>query len=97
VARQHLEECEEALSRISHELIDGFIGRGEVELRSEFADPLALFTICKLAGFPAEDRPIYMSWNRIGTGHGRRYLTRRVPAGPPPNVTACRTPLPRGR
>jgi cytochrome P450 len=75
VARQRLEDCEEVLSRIAHELIDGFIARGEVELRGEFADPLALFTICELAGFAPEDRPIYMSWNRIGTGHGRRYLT----------------------
>ena len=74
-ARERLEDCESVLRRTAHELIDGFVDHGEVELRSEFADPLALFTICELAGFPKEDRDIFLSWNRIGTGHGRRYLT----------------------
>jgi cytochrome P450 len=75
VAKDRLQDCEDVLRRIAHELIDGFAERGAVELRTEFADPLALFTICELAGFPPEDRDIFLSWNRIGTGHGRRYLT----------------------
>jgi cytochrome P450 len=75
VAKDRLQRCEGVLRRIAHELIDGFLARGSAELRTEFADPLALFTICELAGFPPEDRDVYMSWNRIGTGHGRRYLS----------------------
>ena len=72
---RYIHAAEETLRRIANELIDGFIGRGEVDLRSEFADPLAVRTICELAGFPPEDRHIYLGWNRIGTGHGARYLT----------------------
>ncbi|MBA2933030.1 cytochrome P450 [Sphingomonas sp. CGMCC 1.13654] len=72
---RYVRNCEETLERIANELIDVFIDRGEVELRKEFADPLALLTICELAGFPPEDRATFLSWNRIGTGHGRRFLT----------------------
>ncbi|MDB5423904.1 MAG: cytochrome [Phenylobacterium sp.] len=72
---RYIHSCEETLRRIANELIDGFASRGEVELRGEFADPLAMLTICELAGFPPEDRDIFLSWHRIGTGHGRRYLT----------------------
>lgn len=72
---RYIHSAEETLRRIANELIDGFVGRGEVELRSEFADPLAMLTICELAGFPPEDRDIFLSWHRMGTGHGRRFLT----------------------
>ncbi|MDB5425411.1 MAG: cytochrome [Phenylobacterium sp.] len=72
---RYIHSCEETLRRLAHELIDGFVARGEVELRGEFADPLAILTICELAGFPPEDRDIFLSWHRIGTGHGRRFLT----------------------
>jgi cytochrome P450 len=72
---RHIRNAEDTLRRIANELIDSFIGRGTVELRGEFADPLAIRTICEMAGFPAEDRDIFLSWHRIGTGHGRRFLT----------------------
>ncbi len=72
---RYIHSCEQSLRRIANELIDGFIHRGEVELRSEFADKLAVLTICELAGFPPEDRDIFLSWHRIGTGHGARFLT----------------------
>jgi cytochrome P450 len=72
---ENLRSCEQVLVRIGNELIDGFVDRGEVEFRTQYADPFAMFTICELAGFPKEDRDVFMGWNRIGTGHGRRYLT----------------------
>jgi len=72
---RNIRAAEDTLRRIANELIDGFIGSGSVELRSQFADPLAIRTICELAGFPPEDRDIFLSWHRIGTGHGRRFLT----------------------
>jgi cytochrome P450 len=75
IARERLAACEDVLVRTAHELIDSFIGKGEVELRTQFADPLAMFTICELAGFPKEDRPIFLGWHRMATGHGRRYLS----------------------
>lgn len=70
-----LHAAETTLRRLANELIDGFIHTGAFELRTQFADPLAVLTICELAGFPPEDRDIYLGWHRIGTGHGRRFLT----------------------
>lgn len=72
---RHIKRAEDTLRRIANELIDGFIGKGGVELRGEFADPLAVRTICEMAGFPSEDRDVFLSWHRIGTGHGRRFLS----------------------
>jgi cytochrome P450 len=74
VQARYIRSCEDTLRRIANELVDSFIQRGEVELRSEFADPLALFTICELAGFPPEDRDIFSSWHRMGTHSGARFL-----------------------
>jgi cytochrome P450 len=73
---RYIKSCEDTLRRIGNELIDGFVRTGKVELRRQFADPLALLTICELAGFPPEDRDIFLGWRRIGTGHGRRFLTQ---------------------
>jgi cytochrome P450 len=75
VHRKRLEAADPLMQRITNELIDGFIEQGEIEFRSAFANPMAVTTICELAGFPREDRPKYLSWNRNSTGHGRRYLT----------------------
>ncbi|MCR5879571.1 cytochrome P450 [Phenylobacterium sp. J367] len=72
---RYIHSCEETLRRLANELIDGFQSRGSVELRGEFADPLAMLTICELAGFDPNDREIFLSWHRIGTGHGRRFLS----------------------
>jgi cytochrome P450 len=72
---RNIRNAEDTLRRIAHELIDSFIHDGKVELRSQFADPLAIRTICEFAGFPPEDKDIFYSWHRSGTGHGRRYLT----------------------
>ncbi len=72
---RYIRASEDTLRRIANELIDTFIHEGKCELRTQFADPLALLTICELAGYPPEDRAIFLGWNRIGTGHGRRYLT----------------------
>lgn len=72
---RYVKSCEDTLRRIANELIDDFIKDGHVELRRQYADPLALLTICELAGFPPEDRDTFLGWRRIGTGHGRRFLT----------------------
>jgi cytochrome P450 len=75
VAKEKLEEARPVIEANAHRLIDGFAARGACEFRSEFADPLAVLSICELAGFPPDDRDVYLTWRRITPGHGRRYLT----------------------
>jgi cytochrome P450 len=75
VSRERLAAMEPVVERLAHGLIDGFAGRGDVEFRSEFADALAMLTICELAGFPSDDRALFLSWNRVSTRLGRHYLT----------------------
>ena len=75
VSKAYLEQQRPHIERLAHELIDTFIERGDAELRSEFADRMAVLTICHMVGFPAEDRDVFLGWRRIGTGAGRRYLT----------------------
>ncbi len=80
---RHIHSCEAAMRRIANELIDGFAHRGEVELRSEFANPLAILTICEVAGFPAEDKDTFLSWRRGTINQGRRFLTPEQLAAQP--------------
>jgi cytochrome P450 len=75
VSRKRLPSYEPLVESIANELVDGFVARGSVEFRSEFADQLAVRTICEVAGYPAEAATLVMSWARLGTNHGRRYLT----------------------
>lgn len=74
VARDYLASREPAIQAIADELIDGFIDRRAVAFRREFGGPMALFTICALAGFPADDREIFLSWP-LSVMHGRRFMS----------------------
>lgn len=40
---------------LAHELVDGFVARGECEFISEFAEPYAARIICVLLGLPEDD------------------------------------------
>ncbi len=42
---------------------------------ARFADQLAVRTICAVAGFPDEAGELVMQWARMGSRHGRRYMT----------------------
>jgi cytochrome P450 len=75
VSRERMPVYDPLVVRIANELIDGFAGQGEVEFRSRYADQLAVRTICAVAGFPDEAVELVMQWSRMGTRHGRRYLT----------------------
>jgi cytochrome P450 len=75
VQKDRLRKMEPRIAELANEMIDAFIDDGEFEVRSQFADPLALAVVCELAGFSREDSATFMSWPRIGTGHGRRYLS----------------------
>lgn len=50
VAKAALEEAHPVIVANAQRLIDAFAGRGACEFRSEFADPLAVLSICELAG-----------------------------------------------
>ena len=55
-----LEPHVEAFTR---ELIDGWRGRGTVDLVSEFAHLIPTITMCALLGLPTEDRGKFLQWN----------------------------------
>jgi cytochrome P450 len=76
IKRDRLSKMEPRIAELANELIDAFVDDGECEIRSQFADPLALSVICELAGFPRDDTAQFLTWPRLGTGHGRRYLTK---------------------
>jgi cytochrome P450 len=76
IKRDRLSRIEPRIAELANELIDAFVDDGECEIRSQYADPLALSVICELAGFPRDDTATFLTWPRLGTGHGRRYLSK---------------------
>jgi cytochrome P450 len=73
VSRDRLEQAEPVMREIAAELIDEFVDDGEVEFRGQFAAPMALLTICQLAGFPRSDSDTFRSWS-MSSSHGRRFM-----------------------
>jgi cytochrome P450 len=51
------------MDEIAAMLIDGFIGRGEVELIHEFAVPVPLYVIADQLGVPRADAPRFKIWS----------------------------------
>jgi cytochrome P450 len=45
-----------------HDLIDGFAAQGQVDLKSAFADRLALWTVMTVLGLPIHDFPTVRGW-----------------------------------
>jgi cytochrome P450 len=50
---------------LSRELLDSAIGRGEMDLATEFAVPLPMRVIAELLGVPAVDWPRYKRWSDV--------------------------------
>ncbi len=50
------------ISAYVHDLIDGFAARGQIDLKSTFADPLALWTVMTVLGLPIHDFPTVRGW-----------------------------------
>ena len=73
VSRERLEQAEPLMREIANELIDEFVADGRADFRGQFAGPMALLTICRLAGFPAADRDTFRSW-AMSSLHGRRFM-----------------------
>ena len=57
-------KMEAGMTAIVHELIDGFIGAGAVELASAFAQPLPMRVIAAELGVPAGDMAIFKRWSQ---------------------------------
>lgn len=73
VSRERLEKSRPFMGEIAEELIGEFIDDGEADFRGQFAGPMALLTICQLAGFPSSDRDTFRSW-AMSSLHGRRFM-----------------------
>ncbi len=48
---------------IVHDLIDGFIGDGRCEFKTQFANLLPMYVICDALGFPRADRERFKEWS----------------------------------
>lgn len=57
-----MRKLEPRITRIVHELIDGFVDRGEVELVGAFARPFPLYVFADMVGIPREDVPRVKAW-----------------------------------
>ncbi|MFI5776579.1 cytochrome P450 [Nocardia sp. NPDC051570] len=50
-------ELRSACEALADRLIDGFCGRGQAELVTDFAEPLPVLALARILGFPDEDGP----------------------------------------
>ena len=55
-------EVQAPMAAYVHDLIDGFAARGQIDLKSAFADPLALWTVMTVPGLPIHDFPTVRGW-----------------------------------
>ncbi len=59
---KRIAELEPATRRVTNELIDAFIERGECEMHREFATPLPSTVFLELMGLPQSDLPMFLKW-----------------------------------
>lgn len=57
-----LKENEEFMWSLADTLIDEFVGRGEAEFCSDYANPFTLLVIADLLGVPREDHATFRGW-----------------------------------
>lgn len=62
---RRVEAMRERVRTIAHELIDGFIDRGEGDLKALFNHPLPVIVICDMLGVPESDRAEFVKGTRI--------------------------------
>jgi cytochrome P450 len=61
-APRRMTEMEPEVRRLTNEVIDTFVDRGEVEFHEEFATPLPSTYFLALMGLPHEDLPDFLKW-----------------------------------
>jgi cytochrome P450 len=75
ISKERLRSYEPIIEGLVHSQIDAFVGRGEVEFCSEFANPTAFRLICRILGFTLDDAEVFWTRGNPGTNHGARYLS----------------------
>ncbi|WP_437634635.1 cytochrome P450 [Sorangium sp. So ce854] len=58
-------ELEPRIRRLSRELLDRTIERGEMDLVEDYAVPLPLLVIAEMLGAPTEDQPRFKRWSDV--------------------------------
>jgi len=58
-----IEALRPRIREIADDLLDGFAGKGEVDLVAEYAFPLPITVICELLGVPMDDRDSFRDWS----------------------------------
>ncbi|GAB5451560.1 MAG: monooxygenase YjiB [Halioglobus sp.] len=61
--QKRVDAMEDYMKRIVHELIDGFIERGECDFISEFTTPLPVYVIADQLGVPRKDLRDFKRWS----------------------------------
>lgn len=65
--RRRVRDMRGEIEAIADRLLDGFAGRDEVDLATEFSRPLPLEVICALLGLPEHDRDVFSVWAKTAT------------------------------
>lgn len=58
-----VERLRPRITKLAHELIDGFVDKGETDLLESFATPIPIVIIAELLGVPAEQGPQLLQWS----------------------------------
>jgi len=74
---RHVERMKPELEELANTLIDGFAGKGEVELLSAFADIIPVTMIARMIGIPEEMGPQLLKWSHA---YVRMYMFGRTRA-----------------
>ena len=73
---RNLKALEPYIEKLSEDLIDKFIDRGECEFLSEFGVPLPLRVIVNQLGAPEKDLPLFKKWTDAFIGNLSQQLDR---------------------
>lgn len=65
---RRVEQLTAEIRRLAHELVDGFAGRGRIELVADFAVPLPLTVIADQLGVPRAHLPAFKRWSDASVG-----------------------------
>lgn len=63
-AADYIDGLRQDIDAITHDLIDGFAGRTEIDVVEAFAYPLPVAMICDVLGVPPEDEPRFHEWSQ---------------------------------
>jgi cytochrome P450 len=76
---RRLDEREDRIRELAHELIDGFFDKGEVDFVAAFAEPLPVLVAIDMMGLNREDWSQLLRWGAVD-GPGTSYLPQPLQA-----------------